>query len=99
MMTSLATTAALTQGVASPYFAISFILAVLIIRDAIGLRRYLGQHAHMLNVMVKELKSDDVLEKPYPHVLEKIGHTPIQVLVGGILGICLSLLAHFIFFA
>jgi acid phosphatase family membrane protein YuiD len=90
LVVSLATVAGLKDGWASPFFAVSFILAVIVIRDAVGLRRYLGQHGRTLNILVKDLKDDEVLDKSYPHLLEKIGHTPLQVFVGSLVGFTIS---------
>lgn len=93
---SLATIVGLTEGWDSPFFAISAILALIVIRDALGIRRYLGQHGKTLNILVKDLGDDDVLEEKYPRLLEKIGHTPAQVLVGSIIGISVSILGYLI---
>lgn len=94
MVISLATILALKSGWESPLFAFSVIFAVIVIRDAMGLRRYLGQHGRILNILVKDLKEDNVLDESYPHLLEKIGHTPAQVLVGSLIGILVSLLGY-----
>lgn len=96
-VSSLASIVALTEGIASPDFAISFIMAVLIIRDAIGIRRYLGEHGRVLNILVKDLDEDQMLDKDYPTLLEKIGHTPAQVIAGISLGIAVSLAGFFLF--
>jgi hypothetical protein len=98
MVISLATIIGLGEGWSSPLFAISFILAIIIIRDAVGLRRYLGQHGKILNVLVKDLKEekDSPLDKSYPHLLEKIGHTPTQALVGSLIGFLVSLIGFWI---
>ena len=93
-VSSLATIIGLTQGFDSPLFAISAILATLIMRDAIGIRRYLGEHGRILNVLVKDLDEDKMLDEKYPRLLEKIGHTPWQVLVGALLGISISLIGY-----
>lgn len=98
MVVSLATIAGLQEGWASPAFAISFILAAVVIRDALGIRRYLGEHGHILNVLVKDLKRDEIsLPEHYPHLLEKIGHTPAQVIVGSLIGLIISLIGFFYF--
>lgn len=94
---SLATIIGLEQGLSSPVFAISLILALIVIRDAVGLRYYLGEHGKTLNILVKDLKDDNVLEKRYPHLLEKIGHTPMQALAGSLIGLTVSLVGHFLF--
>jgi uncharacterized protein len=90
MVASLATAAGLEYGLASPYFAISLVLAIIIIRDAVGLRRYLGQHGKVLNKLVGDLDEDHMLDRHYPHLLEKIGHTPAQVIAGVLIGILVS---------
>ena len=93
---SLATIIGLKQGISSPLFAVSVILAILVIRDAVGLRRYLGEHGKVLNVLVKDLKDDRMLDEHYPHLLEKIGHTPLQILIGAIIGLFVSLLGYYV---
>lgn len=93
---SLTTIVGLEIGWSSPLFAICFILTILIIRDALGLRRYLGQHGKVLNDLVKDLGNDAVLDQKYPHLLERIGHTPMQVVVGGLIGLATSLIGYLI---
>ena len=97
VVVSLATIIALQEGVDSPIFAMSVVLTLLIITDAIGLRSYLGSHGKILNILVKDLDEDEFLDKKYPKLLEKIGHTPLQVLAGSILGFAVSLLAWTVF--
>jgi len=96
MMFSLSTIVGLTQGFDSALFAVTFIMTVLIIRDAIGLRQYLGQHGRTLNLLVKDLDDDKMLDNTYPHLLEKIGHTPLQVFVGSLVGISISLIGFYL---
>lgn len=98
VVSSLATIVGLQEGFSSSFFAISLVLAVLVITDALGLRSYLGQHGKLLNILINDLDEDKYLDKHYPKLLEKIGHTPIQVLAGIILGILISILGY-IFFA
>jgi uncharacterized protein len=97
-VTSLVTIIGIRDGIFSPLFAISLVFAVIIIRDAVGLRRYLGEHGRILNELVKDLKEepDKPLDQIYPHLLEKIGHTPAQVLVGALIGFLTSLIGFFI---
>lgn len=92
MVISLATIIGLEEGLTSPLFAISAIIAIIVIRDAMGIRRYLGQHGKILNILVKDLKEDEVLDEHYPRLLERIGHTPAQILVGGIIGFLVSVI-------
>ncbi len=94
---SLATIIGLQEGVSSPIFSLSVVLTILIITDAIGLRSYLGNHGKILNVLVKDLDEDEFLDNKYPKLLEKIGHTPLQVLAGSLLGFAVSFSAWLIF--
>ncbi|MHB8903783.1 MAG: divergent PAP2 family protein [Patescibacteria group bacterium] len=87
----------LKDGLSSPFFAISFVFATIVIVDAIGLRNYLGAHGRTLNILVKDLKEDEFLDRTYPKQLEHIGHTPLQVLVGAVVGIITSLVAWYLF--
>ncbi|MCU0678958.1 MAG: divergent PAP2 family protein [Planctomycetes bacterium] len=94
---ALATITGLKLGASSPIFAVSLILCILVIRDAVGIRRYLGQHGKTLNILVKDLKEDRMLDEHYPHLLEKIGHTPSQVAAGAVIGFLVSLAGYFLF--
>lgn len=90
---SLTTIIGLNQGVSSAAFAISFIFAILIIRDAIGLRQFIGLHGKTLKMLIKELPDDE--EKKFPqHLAERLGHTPAQALVGGIIGLIMAIILN-----
>jgi uncharacterized protein len=87
---ALATAIGITLGVGSAYFSIAVVLAVIVIYDAAGVRQSVGQHSIMLNRIVKEFsfkKGKPGFEKD---LREFIGHTPIQVLVGSIMGIFIA---------
>ncbi|MEK6938399.1 MAG: divergent PAP2 family protein [Nanoarchaeota archaeon] len=75
---SLATIIYLMEGV-STAFAISLVLAFIVVRDAFGVRRTVGEEGVMIHRIVQKLK----LHKE-PHFA--MGHTPWQVTVGSILG-------------
>jgi hypothetical protein len=94
---SLVTILGLKLGVSSPIFAVAFVHMAIVITDAVGLRNYLGIHGKTLNVLVKDLKEDDFLDNSYPKQLEKIGHTPLQVLIGGLIGVITSVVAYWLF--
>jgi hypothetical protein len=87
----------LKLGISSPLFAAAFVFATIVIVDAIGFRNYLGQHGKTLNILVKDLKEDEFLDRTYPKLLERIGHTPAQVIVGGLIGALTSVLIFFLF--
>lgn len=94
---SLATIVLLKNGIYSAEFALAFVFMMVVITDAIGLRNYLGQHGKTLNILVKDLKEDDFLDNSYPKLLERIGHTPMQVLIGAIIGALVGIIG-FIYF-
>ncbi len=97
IVVSLALIIGLEEGWHSALFAISVILAIIVIRDAIGIRRYLGEHGRVLNILVNDLDEDYLLDRKYPHLLERIGHTPAQVIAGSLIGIFISLLGYYFF--
>jgi acid phosphatase family membrane protein YuiD len=64
----------------------------------VGIRRYLGEHGKILNILVKDLKEepDKPLNENYPHLLERIGHTPAQAIIGALIGFAVSLIGYII---
>ena len=93
---SLATIVFLFEGFSSA-FAVSMILAILTIRDAVGLRRQIGKQGEIINDLVADLDEDDLLDAKYPQLAERIGHTRKQVLAGAIIGFLVSLIGYYIF--
>ena len=89
---ALATASCMEYGVGSFPFAISLILAIIVMYDAMGVRRETGIQARVLNDIMKvfddmgrkELSAQDKLK-------EFVGHTPLQVLIGASLGIAIAL--------
>ena len=90
IVTALATEIGMQVGWLSATFAIALIFAFVTIRDAVGLRRYLGNHGKVLNMIIKDLP--DYKEDKYPYLAERLGHTYWQALVGIILGIIVALI-------
>ena len=85
---SLATAAALRYGVGSFEFAISLILAIIVMYDAMGVRRETGIQAQVLNEMLKVFEDMGRSEiSAHDKLKEFVGHTPLQVLMGALLGI------------
>ena len=85
---ALATACCIREGFGSPAFGISMVLAFIVMRDAMGMRRQVGEHAKVLNRLFKNLS--DSLNDPEltEKALEELaGHTPLQVFAGMILGI------------
>ena len=74
-------------GFGSVEFALSALLAMIVMRDATGMRRQVGEHAKALNKIFQEFadahNDPDLTHKA---LAELVGHTPLQVGVGAILG-------------
>lgn len=94
---ALTTIIGLEKGWDYPGFAIAAVFTLIILRDAAGLRRQLGTHGLVLNGLVADLKNDNYLDSHYPHLLEKIGHTPAQIAVGSLLGALVAVIGHYLF--
>ena len=90
----LTTAAALRYGVSSFEFAVCFVLSMVVMYDATGVRRETGKQAKLLNSILSEnplkLNAEVLQEK----LKEYVGHTPLQVVAGAILGICLALVIN-----
>lgn len=84
------------EGVGSPLFAVMFIIAVVVMYDAMGVRRAAGQHAQAINKMNKflldEVSSEDDDKPEIKKLKEYLGHTPYEVLGGALLGILIALI-------
>lgn len=89
---ALSTAACMQYGVESFEFAISLILSLIVMYDAMGVRRETGIQAKLINEMMvafaemgkKDLSTDEKLK-------EFVGHTPLQVLAGAVLGILIAI--------
>ena len=90
VVTSLATLIGKTEGFDSPVFALSFILAAVVMYDAAGVRRAAGKQAHLLNKIIStpNLTGVQVQER----LQEVLGHTPMQVIVGALIGIIVGVI-------
>lgn len=92
---AMVTATYMEHGSASFAFAIALTVAIIVMYDAIGVRRETGIQAQLLNNIIKifedmgreELSAQDKLK-------EFVGHTPFQVLMGGILGILIAILFY-----
>jgi uncharacterized protein len=91
LVTGLATATGRMMGLGSATFAIAVVLASIVMYDAAGVRRAVSIQARILNQMIDEaFQGQPFAEK---RLRELIGHTPIQVFVGALLGIAIGLLA------
>ena len=92
---SMATMAFLTYGAGSYQFAIAGILAIIVCHDATGVRLETGKQAAVLNEILEafELLAPDKISEA--NLKEFVGHTPIQVLAGILLGILNAIVVYF----
>ena len=89
-VSSLATSVGCVAGFDSPIFAVTLVLAIIIMFDAQGVRRASGKQAEVLNKIMDDIYFKKGIQED--RLKELLGHTPVEVIVGGLLGIFLSLL-------
>lgn len=99
-VTALATISGLCSGFDSVEFAIAAIFAIIVMHDALGVRRETGKQAVSIIKMAELLNDyfserDDQIKTDKLKVL--VGHTPLQVICGALLGVAVSLCYYFFF--
>ncbi len=93
---SVVLTAYFLYGFQSPVFALAFILALIVMYDATGVRWAAGLHAKAINQIVEYLDSGDVndqekdLNDLIPKLNESLGHRVIEVICGALLGVVVA---------
>ena len=92
LVVALATATGLRQGFGSPLFAIATVLAFVVLYDAQGIRRQAGNQARIINRMLQNVENAGI--KVDKNLKELLGHTPIQVVGGTILGIIVALIMN-----
>ena len=89
---AMTTAVAMQFGFASFEFAISFVLTSVVLHDARGVRQEAGKQAVTITAILDHLiKEGTIIELPEWELKELIGHTPLQVLIGSIMGIGIGL--------
>lgn len=89
---ALATAAGMKYGGGSYEFAIAVMLAIIVMYDAMGVRRETGKQGRVLNEMLEIFTNMGNQISAEEKLKEFVGHTPLQVLMGAILGIIIALL-------
>lgn len=97
----------LHYGVGSFEFAISAMLAIIVMHDAMGVRLETGKQAEVINELtslieeiIDDMNNEETLEKKFQKVFsedklkEFVGHTPLQVIAGCVLGLFIGWLLH-----
>jgi hypothetical protein len=94
LVTSVTLAIGLQEGFASPLFALSVAISMIVIYDAAGVRRQAGIHAERINEMMKSFFEGTGI--PEKELKEVLGHTPFEVITGVILGILISLILYWL---
>lgn len=92
-VSSLAVFTGLFCGFSSFPFAVTAILAIIVCHDAMGVRQETGKQAVMLNEIIQILETKDL---PEVKLKELVGHTPLQVVAGILIGIANACLMYFL---
>jgi hypothetical protein len=90
---SITTLVGIRLGVGNAIFAVALIFTLLIMRDAVTYRAMLGQQGQVINRLTRNLASTP---NDIPQLPERLGHSVPEVLVGAIVGFCLTFLLSFV---
>lgn len=93
-VTGLAMSIGLNSGFSGEAFSIAAVLAIVVMYDAAGVRRAAGEQAKILNQLVEEWGKQNY-KNTEVHLKELLGHTPMQVFAGAVLGIAVAMLRYF----
>ena len=97
-VTSLAVISGLSFGFDSFQFAVTALLAIIVCHDAMGVRLETGKQAQIINEMTAAFEVWTKKELPEIKLKEFVGHTPIQVIAGILIGIANGCFMHFVIF-
>lgn len=86
---ALVTAVAFRYGFDTYEFAMAAVFAIIVMYDAMNVRREAGEHAKWINLITTTLQPDIPIERKFK---EYLGHTPLQVLMGAILGVVTALI-------
>ena len=90
VVTAVCTSIGIREGVTSSIFMLSLLITFITMRDAVGVRRSSGMQSQKLNELGRELEKNECIEE-YKPIKEVNGHTPIQVIMGAIIGFLIGL--------
>jgi len=85
----------LNEGFGTPIFAASAVLAMVVMHDAAGIRRAAGKQAEALNFLFSKLENQGI--KFDTKLKELLGHRPIEVFAGAVLGLTVALIVDAVF--
>jgi acid phosphatase family membrane protein YuiD len=84
---SLTTALGVLEGTNSPLFAIALVFSLIVMYDATGVRLHAGKQASVLNMIITELPPDHPVSSSTGQLKDSLGHTPLQVAVGAVVGV------------
>ncbi|MDR2072974.1 MAG: divergent PAP2 family protein [Spirochaetaceae bacterium] len=94
LVSSMTVSVAFSEGVDTTLFIVTLMLAFIVIRDSLGVRRSAGNQARVLNWLGRNISEKLAME--YHPVKEVNGHSPLEVVVGSLLGIFIAAAFHFL---
>lgn len=86
---AVATSIGINEGFGTPIFALAAVLALVVMHDAAGIRRAAGKQAEAINFLFSKLEDQGI--KLDTKLKELLGHRPIEVFAGAILGLVVAL--------
>lgn len=89
LVTALAVSVAFKDGIDSSVFIVALCLALIVIRDSLGVRRSSGLQARSLNILGRAVAKK--LDLEYAPVKEVQGHAPLEVIVGSLMGLFIAI--------
>ena len=89
-VTALACATGFQEGFNSALFAVTFVLSMVVMYDASGVRRAAGKQAEVLNIFIANFEKHGI--KIDSKLKELLGHSPIEVFAGAILGIVVAVI-------
>jgi len=89
---SLTTAIAIKEGLDSTFFILSLVFAVVVMYDATGVRRAAGKQAAVLNKIAENVRKKEGYSLIEENLKELLGHTPLEVLGGTVLGVAIAIL-------
>ena len=96
-VSSVALAVGLYEGFDTPLFAVACILAIIVMHDAMNVRLQAGKQAALLNVLAETFEKFTGTDLPNEEKLkELLGHTPLQVIAGCLLGLVVAFVCYLI---
>jgi acid phosphatase family membrane protein YuiD len=89
LVVALAAAVAFHDGMQSSYFALAFVLAAIVMYDAAGVRSAAGKQAKVINKLVRQMRVEHTVDI---RLKELLGHSPVEVLAGAVLGFAIAYL-------